>query len=245
MHAAAVVLAVASSAFAAPVAFDNSAHQYTQTYYDVRDNFAPAGACFDPALPATAQPAPVGGNCSQGFTIRYLTPIPNNQPGNILLGVPAVTTAGPGPHLDPVPQALALGAVVGPSSTFNFGWLAYLQAPSGSGPQTTYLLTSGAHVGFKWAPGGTGPFYGWIRYAYNANPGAAGISRWQPVEWALETTPNIPIRVNTYACTIAGDFTADGVTNFADLNEVLSSFGSQFSFAELNTVLSSFGTACR
>lgn len=42
----------------------------------------------------------------------------------------------------------------------------------------------------------------------------------------------------------AGDVNQDGVTNFNDLNIVLTGFGSGFDFGDLNTVLSGFGQTC-
>jgi glucose/arabinose dehydrogenase len=42
----------------------------------------------------------------------------------------------------------------------------------------------------------------------------------------------------------AGDINQDGATDFADLNLVLSGFGSDFDFGDLNTVLSGFGGSC-
>ncbi len=45
-----------------------------------------------------------------------------------------------------------------------------------------------------------------------------------------------------YTC--PGDYTADCIVNFADLNEVLSFFGVRYNFADLNLALSNFGGGC-
>lgn len=42
-----------------------------------------------------------------------------------------------------------------------------------------------------------------------------------------------------------GDVNNDGIVDFADLNEVLGGFGSQYNFADLNEVLGGFGSSCR
>ncbi|MBX3352519.1 MAG: PQQ-dependent sugar dehydrogenase [Phycisphaeraceae bacterium] len=42
----------------------------------------------------------------------------------------------------------------------------------------------------------------------------------------------------------SGDFNADGAVDFADLNLVLTGFGTTYTFSDLNAVLSSFGRSC-
>lgn len=71
-----------------------------------------------------------------------------------------------------------------------------------------------------------------------------------PLQWVNEPagtfwqfTASQPNFLDTrYTC--PGDYTADCIINFADINEVLSFFGIRYSFADLNLVLTHFGGGC-
>lgn len=51
-------------------------------------------------------------------------------------------------------------------------------------------------------------------------------------------------RITSNDVPLLGDVNGDMMVNFADLNFVLSGFGTQYSFADLNNVLSEFGLSC-
>ncbi len=236
--------ALATTAAAAPVAFDNSGGQFVQWYSDAEGPNSVQGACFNPTRSPTSQPSPNAGNCSpaDSRSISYRPPHANSTPGSITLQMSVTTTAGSHPFLTLIPAPALLGDPIGPATNFGTPRLAHLQDPAASTPPTQFTFTSGGYLGLRWIENGV-TRYGWVRYAYAAAPPMR--SRWQPVEWGYETMPGVPVTVNTAACVDAGDYNADGATTFGDLNDVLSGFGNVYSFAHLNTVLSNFGQTCR